>query len=238
MHMDDIFAKEEKIIIEAEKLMESKSFTSVTDEALYGNLLDEYRKMLKQVRSLIKLGDMMQGQLNALTSKLDELSKIDELTGLSNRRSLNETYQKEWLSAVRSQTSLGILMIDIDYFKTYNDTFGHLQGDWCLQKIAHTIQESIKRPRDFVARFGGEEFIVLLPNTSLDGCSFAAERILSNIESLNIPNSFGDSPEKVSVSIGIGAMMPTKDMEPEILLHVVDEALYRAKNDGRNCCRS
>jgi len=238
MALEDIFAKEEKIIIQAEKLMESKAFTTAADEALYGRLLDEYRKMLKQVRSLVKMADMMQGQLSALSSKLEGLSNIDELTGLSNRRFLNETYQKEWCSAVRSQTTLGFLMIDIDYFKMYNDTFGHIQGDWCLQEIAHTIKQSVKRPRDFVARFGGEEFVVLLPDTALSGCSCAAERILSDVRSLSIPASLVNSNGKVTVSIGMGALIPNKNMESDILLHMADQALYRAKNDGRNCCRS
>lgn len=233
--MDDIFAKEESIVKNSEQLLVSKVFSSPEDEENYEKLLDEYRKMLKQVRSLVKMADMMQWKLNSMSSQLERLSNIDELTGLFNRRFFNETYEKEWRNATRLQSPLGILMADIDFFKSYNDTFGHLQGDWCLKKIAQTIKESVKRPRDFVSRFGGEEFIVLLPDTDLEGCAVAAERILGNIASLDISRSLDDSEGKVSISIGISAMIPNGTMGVSTLLHQVDEALYRAKRAGRNC---
>ena len=234
--MDDIFEKEERIITEAEKVLVSKGFTSTTEE-LYRKLLDEYKKLLKQVRSVVKMSDMMQGKLNSMASELEKLSNIDELTNLYNRRFFNDEYQKEWNNALRSQSSLGMLIIDIDYFKKYNDTYGHLQGDRCLQEIANTIKRVVKRPRDFVARFGGEEFVVLLPDTDSNGCVWIAEKVLASIRALNISNSLEISSDKVSVSIGLGVVIPNVDMELETLLQIADKALYCAKKDGRDCFR-
>jgi diguanylate cyclase (GGDEF)-like protein len=236
--MDDIFSKEEKIITVAEELLASNAIVSETDAELYGKLLDEYRKLLKQMRSMVKLSDIMQRKLNSMTGELEKLSNIDELTGLYNRRFFNDTYQKEWNNAVRMQSPVGILMADIDYFKKYNDKYGHLQGDKCLQRIASSIKEAVKRPRDLVARFGGEEFIVLLPDTDLRGCVFVAGRILTIVEALDFPGAPEASGAKVSVSVGIASAVPENEMKLEALVLAADKALYRAKEDGRNCFRA
>lgn len=226
--MDDIFEKEGEVIIEAEKLLQSNVFSSISDGDQYGKLLDEYKKLLKQMRRMVKMSDMMQSKLTSLTSELEKLSKIDDLTNLYNRRFFNEIYEKEWYKAVNNQSPLGMLMIDIDYFKKYNDTFGHLKGDKCLQKIASTIEKTVKDPHNFIARFGGEEFVVLMLESTFNHCTEIAQKILENISSGSI----------VTVSIGIGYMTPKKDMEWETLLNEADQALYRAKKDGRSCYRS
>ncbi|MBR0597405.1 GGDEF domain-containing protein [Sinanaerobacter chloroacetimidivorans] len=235
--MEDIFEKEGEVIVEAENLLQSKVFSSFADEDLYRKLLAQYKRLLRQMRTMVKMSDIMQSKLNSMSGELEQLSQIDGLTGLYNRRFFNETYQKEWNKAVESQSTLGILMIDIDHFKKYNDSYGHLQGDKCLQIIASTIEDTVKGPNTFVARFGGEEFVVLLLDTNVKECTENAERVLTNIEQLNIVNKIDSIDCIVSVSIGIGYTTPDAEMKMESLLNVADQALYRAKKDGRRCYR-
>ncbi|MEL7657817.1 MAG: GGDEF domain-containing protein, partial [Bacillota bacterium] len=123
----------------------------------------------------------MQSKLNSMSGELEKLSQIDGLTGLYNRRYFNEIYQKEWQNAIAAGTALGAMMIDIDYFKVYNDTFGHLAGDVCLQKIAASIETAVKEFNAYVGRFGGEEFIVLLPDSDIEKCTGIAEKIMYHI---------------------------------------------------------
>jgi diguanylate cyclase (GGDEF)-like protein len=184
-----------------------------------------------------KMSDLMHSEVKVLSYELEKMSNIDVLTNLYNRRFFNEMYQKEWYSALRSKASLAIIMIDIDYFKKYNDTYGHLQGDKCLKAVAEAIQESVKRPRDIVVRYGGEEFVILLPESSIDGAIHIAKTVLSNVEALILSHVASPLYGKVSVSIGVAALIPTNDNIPDLLLHTMDEALYRAKGDGRNCIR-
>jgi len=129
--MDNIFSREEQIISRAEALLGANSFQSAKDASNYRVLLDEYKILLRQMMKIVKMADKTQLDLKIVSEKLDRLSHIDVLTGLYNRRYFNEPYVKEWNSAVRSQKELAIIMIDIDYFKKYNDTYGHLQGDEC-----------------------------------------------------------------------------------------------------------
>lgn len=234
--MEDLFAHEEEVIKEAKRVLAAAEFDSPADAARYERLLDEYRKLLKQIRTMVKMSDKVQWKLSSLSNDLEVLSNADELTGLYNRRFFNEVYQKEWDNALGLQIPLGMLMIDIDYFKKYNDTYGHLQGDLCLKEIAAAIRKAAKRSHDFVARFGGEEFVVLLPETTSGGCVSVAGEILANVASLNAPSD-GRLSGKCSVSIGVSSLIPNKAVEPEALLKAADEALYRAKDSGRNCCR-
>jgi diguanylate cyclase (GGDEF)-like protein len=233
MDIDDIFAREKKVVIDAENILASKTLSTTTDAEHYKQLLDEYKKLLRQMRSMIKISDITQQRLNSMSNDLEILSNHDELTQLYNRRFFNETYEKEWYNAMRSGSPLGILMIDVDNFKEYNDTYGHLQGDECLKEIAMAIKKSANRSGDLAARFGGDEFIVLLPNTNTEGCSFFAKKILANVSSLNLLDAYKD----VTVSIGTGYIIPKDDMEMDILLNKADEALYQAKNEGRSCYR-
>ncbi|MBS3975949.1 MAG: GGDEF domain-containing protein [Syntrophomonadaceae bacterium] len=229
----DIFTKEDEILEESEKLLESGAFSTSQDEEHYRALLHKFKRLLKQMKSMVKISDIMQGELIVLSQKLEIMSTIDSLTGLHNRRFFNEAFRKEWLSSVRSQEYLAILMIDIDHFKKYNDTYGHLQGDQCLQQVAAALQETVKRPRDIVARFGGEEFVVLLTDTNNYGAKHIAEQILLNVRALRIAH-IASCTGIVTVSIGVATAIPDKFLSPDALLTKADEALYRAKNSGRN----
>jgi len=235
--MEDIFESEKSVILEADKLLQTNSFDSSRDEEHYKDLLGEYKKMLRQMRTMVKMSDIMQSKLNMMSGELEKLSQIDGLTGLFNRRYFNEIYQREWKAAVARGTSLGILMIDIDYFKVYNDTFGHLAGDVCLRKIAGAIEESLKDSGAYVGRFGGEEFIVLVPDAEQEKCAAAAAKIMEQVSQLAIPGAVKTTDGYVTVSIGIGVTFPKEEMKLECLVNAADQALYRAKKEGRNCWR-
>src|SRR5262249_40899309 len=141
---------------------------------------------------------------------------------------------REWRRSARSHQPLSLLMIDIDSFKSYNDRYGHQQGDDCLKRVASTLQELLKRPGDLCARYGGEEFAVILPGTGSDGAAEVAETLRAGIEALQIPHGNGTSAGIVTVSIGVSSASTFQPEEPSSLISRSDEALYRAKQTGRN----
>jgi len=166
--------------------------------------------------------------------ELQRLSNLDGLTGLSNRRYANEFLTSEWLRAIREQTPFSILMIDVDEFKRYNDQCGHLAGDEVLKQVADIIQTTVCRPADLAARFGGEEFTVILPATLAEGAQAIGEKIRQNVEELNIPHITTDGHSRVTVSIGGAAVFPKVGESFSSLIHLADQALYEAKRTGRN----
>ena len=166
--------------------------------------------------------------------KLSDLGMNDQLTKLPNRRSFDNRLALEWNRANREKVPLSILMLDVDHFKAYNDTYGHQQGDVALRIVAGIIPKPLRRATDFAARWGGEEFVVLLPNTDLKGAMRIAEEIRAKIESTAIPSIDEGSTKKVTVSIGINTQIPLPNTTIEALIAKADEALYRAKKAGRN----
>ncbi len=169
--------------------------------------------------------------------RLQQQNIIDDLTKIANRRHFDEVLEKEWLRAKRLRTSLALLMIDIDFFKQYNDTFGHLKGDECLKQIATTLNNSLNRPGDFVARYGGEEFCILIPDTDMNGAITFAEKVHSAIIALKIDNPGSTVSKYLTISIGVAAIVPKHDDSYMDLIYTSDKALYKAKSDGRNIIR-
>lgn len=167
--------------------------------------------------------------------RLSSLSMTDGLTQIANRRYFNEFYSAEWRRACREQGCIGLIMIDIDNFKAFNDHYGHLQGDDCLTRVAQQLKSVVQRPRDFVARFGGEEFVVLLPSIQPEGLAVVAERLKQALEALRIPHAYSNASEFVSVSMGLAWCEPDGDYRSDQLIAAADEALYSAKDSGRNC---
>ena len=165
---------------------------------------------------------------------LERISLIDGLTGIANRRHFDQTLEKEWRRALRYRDILSLALIDIDFFKKYNDYYGHLAGDECLQKVGSILTESLKRASDLGARYGGEEFVILLPSTAKDGALTVTERIRSNVEELRISHEMSEVAKHVTVSIGVAAIRPELDKVPSELIRQADSALYQAKNAGRN----
>lgn len=166
-------------------------------------------------------------------SELAMLARTDALTGLNNRRRLDEILDQEWLRAKRKQSAFSLLFVDIDWFKAYNDTYGHPAGDSVLAIVAKCIGENIRRPMDSAARYGGEEFVVVLPDTSLEGAAFIAENIRVAISELAIEHT-GSEVGYITASIGCATWEPERDLDLSALLHAADEALYSAKTTGRN----
>jgi len=165
---------------------------------------------------------------------LRNLSNIDGLTGIPNRRRLDELLEQEWARAARNQTPLSVMMIDIDFFKQFNDHYGHLAGDDCLKAIAQLLATSARRPADFVARYGGEEFVCILPDTDYVGAKALAEQVRKNVEMLAIPHQSSQVAEVVTVSIGVASVAAPHEDTPNGLIKAADAKLYEAKRKGRN----
>lgn len=170
-----------------------------------------------------------------IEQKLTEASILDGLTNIYNRRYFDEKIQIEWKRCTRNFQPLSLIMLDIDCFKGFNDTYGHQSGDKCLKLVAKTIKETLRRPSDFVCRYGGEEFAVVLPNTHQDGGLQLAEKISKAIESLQIPHAASDVSNYVTCSIGVASLTSDPLSEAHELIHLADQALYQSKNSGRNC---
>jgi diguanylate cyclase (GGDEF)-like protein len=173
-------------------------------------------------------------RLTLLSDELRLLSTTDGLTGLSNRRHFEERFDSEWRRALRAQDSICLIMIDIDYFKNYNDHYGHQAGDLCLKQVSNLFKSYAQRSGELAARYGGEEFILLLPRMPLSGAQRIAESMCRKIEHLNIEH-LGSVEKKVTVSIGVAAKIPQLDSDSDDLLKEADHALYQAKANGRNC---
>ena len=164
---------------------------------------------------------------------IELLSLIDQLTSIPNRRGFDNRMDMEWIRAIRESTSISILLMDVDKFKVYNDTYGHQQGDRVLQAVAKTMTQALHRPGDYAARWGGEEFIVLMPNTNLEGALAIAEKIRLDVSNVVIPCEDG-TETKVTVSIGVNSLTPVRTGSREEFISDADKALYRAKESGRN----
>lgn len=172
-------------------------------------------------------------QLKQANYELHRLATLDGLTHVANRRRFNEYLDQEWRRLARERIPLALIMCDIDFFKAYNDTYGHQAGDDCLIKVAETITKQVKRPADLVARYGGEEFAVILPYSNAEGAMHVAQQIRNAIKELLIPHI--SSPlHQVTISLGVTSMVPSLAIEPALLIEVADRALYQAKKSGRD----
>lgn len=175
-------------------------------------------------------------KLEEANKRLTYLASVDELTQLPNRRAFTEALNREWRRMAREKSSLALIMIDIDYFKVYNDTYGHPVGDSCLFQVARVIHTCVRRPADLPSRYGGEEFAVILPNTTLSGAIHVAENMRLSVQRLMIPHKNSANGPYVSLSLGVASVIPDiQEMESETpLLLAADQALYKAKAEGRN----
>lgn len=229
----------ERLSIVAEKLSDG-SFLPVSNneriEEIY-SLTNSFNKNGKKLADLVaNLEKQVANRTNELeraNRELENLSFKDGLTEICNRRKFDETYPGVWNNAVRYGRQLGIFMIDIDYFKKYNDTYGHLKGDDCLREIAHELTKRFRRSSDLVARYGGEEFVILVQEDDIDKIETLAEEIRKDIEALKIEHATSEF-EYVTVSIGVSYMVPVKGLDNDELIERADTALYKAKESGRN----
>lgn len=191
------------------------------------------RLVRERVKVELDLGETRDA-LTKANERLAQLASHDGLTGLSNRRAFNETLERDFAESCRSGQPLSLVMIDVDHFKQFNDLHGHPEGDRCLQKVAQAIQSAARRPLDFVARYGGEEMVMVLPNTDAAGASVVAEMARIAVEALQIPHS---THPRINVTVSVGVASQTFDstnQTPEDLIRHADQALYNAKAAGRN----
>ena len=185
-------------------------------------------------KAIVKLRIKNYLNLKIKNDILEKLSMYDGLTNIRNRRFFDETFEKTFSEIKRDKKSLAVLMIDIDFFKLYNDNYGHGQGDETLRKVAKALEKTIKRASDFVARYGGEEFVILLKDINKDGVEAVANNLLNAIRELKITHEFSKIENYVTVSIGVSYYNSSSDITKLELLLKADETLYNVKNSGRN----
>ncbi|MEM9135948.1 MAG: PleD family two-component system response regulator [Cyanobacteria bacterium P01_F01_bin.42] len=189
----------------------------------------------RRVKNVLEKGYLYR-ELERVNRKLKEHAITDGLTSLANRRYFDESLEREWKRSQRDRSPLSLLICDVDYFKAFNDIYGHQSGDVCLQKVAETIKtKAVRRVTDVVARYGGEEFAAILPNTGLDGALRVADRLNDSIAKLAIPHEGAPGANSyVTISVGVASTVATKEMLASDLLNNADQALYHAKDSGRN----
>lgn len=173
-------------------------------------------------------------ELLRLQRELQELSFTDGLTGVANRRMFDSIMEVEWTNALRNRQPLSLIMVDIDHFKAYNDHYGHLQGDDCLRQVAQLLGSAATRARDFLARFGGEEFVLVLPETDEAAARTVAERCRTLIGEQHIPHGAPGAGPLLTISLGVGTVVPEHGSAPSGFIDAVDRRLYQAKQDGRD----
>ena len=173
-------------------------------------------------------------ELKRLRDRLELMSTTDGLTGIANRRGLDVCLGREWLRAARAKSPLSLIMADIDFFKAFNDHYGHLAGDTCLRKVAQAMAGTATRSADLVARYGGEEFVVVLPDTDAAGARVLAEELRRRVAALGIVHAASAAAGCVTISIGVASLVPDGRDDPSYLILKADEALYQAKDQGRD----
>lgn len=194
-----------------------------------GPIYDDDGKLIAVVETLRDMTDQKLAEM-----ALQDLAAKDGLTGLANRRTLDETLETEWLRCQRNQTPLAFLLGDVDHFKRYNDNCGHQEGDRCLQAVAAAIAGKAYRPGDLAARYGGEEFALVMPGTDLAGAVAVAERVRQAVADLELPHPDSATGAYVTLSIGVASVQPSPAGTPAMLMADADTALYKAKHSGRN----
>lgn len=194
-----------------------------------GPIYDDTGQLVAVVETLRDMTARKEAQ-----EELQRLATHDGLTGVANRRSFDDTLAAEWLRGSRDVKPLSLILVDVDHFKRYNDTFGHQGGDACLKAIAAAMAKACRRPADFVARYGGEEFTAILPSTTANGALSVAERMRRDIAGLALSHPGNDNIGTVSVSLGVASIVPNRTIEVKELIEAADRAMYAAKHAGRN----
>lgn len=196
---------------------------------------DKLKRLNKRLSQEIEERKQTEMALWQANHELKRLTIVDGLTGVANRRRFDEYLAQEWRRLAREQAPLSLILCDVDYFKLYNDTYGHQAGDECLKQVAQAIGCRLKRPADLVTRYGGEEFAVILPLTDAQGALHVASEVRESLKALKIPHSGSAISEYLTLSMGIATVIPMSVLSPTTLVAMADERLYQAKHQGRNC---
>ena len=208
-------------------------------------LAQAFNQMVQQLKysfsNLAEVNDELEQRVAERTRALEQVNeelkhstRIDDLTQVANRRRFSEYLETVWLQHLRNHQPLSLLVCDVDFFKVYNDTYGHLAGDTCLRQIARAMESALNRPSDLLARYGGEEFVVVLPQTNLQGAQQVAERIRQQLSQMEIPHRTSSVVSRVTVSIGASCCLASREVSPDTLIARADQALYQAKRSGRD----
>jgi diguanylate cyclase (GGDEF)-like protein len=205
-----------------------------TLQALLEILSKEREDLEVIVHTIMEHGDLLDAQWRQKMTEVDQLVLLDELTQIANRRRFDQHLKQQWQQMMREQVPVSVLLCDIDYFKQYNDTYGHLAGDRCLKQVAQALNSTLNRPGDLLARYGGEEFAAILPQTDEMGAVKVAERMQSAIAQLRISHRHPSNNSCITISIGIASTIPQPDWRPALLIDQADRLLYLAKQQGRN----
>lgn len=218
--------------------MQKIAFLFPEQEVFFRQLLDCNERLKQEVeyyKKQLMLAKKAEADILQKNVELQQISMLDGLTQITNRRHFDECLHCEWQRMMKIGRPLSLILCDVDYFKLYNDNYGHQMGDLCLKRVAKAISDMVERAGDVVARYGGEEFIILLPNTCADEAMIYAEKVRMAIQQLELPHMVSDVSHFVTLSIGVASLVPNKNMSPESLIAAADKALYKAKYLGRNC---
>jgi diguanylate cyclase (GGDEF)-like protein len=221
---------------EAELDLKNKALQEVTDElAKYNrNLEEKVQERTKELSQTLEILKSTQTELVKVNQELQHLSRVDKLTQIANRYYFDEYLLQQWNRLEIEQQPLSLIICDVDYFKKYNDFYGHQCGDSCLQEVAQTLLSVAKIPTHLVARYGGEEFAVILPSTDVEGAIVVAEEIQQAIHQAKLPHACSDISQFITISLGIATVVPTSNISPANLIAIADKALYEAKRQGRD----
>lgn len=192
------------------------------------------RELTQNLQREIEERKRVEAELAKANASLHRLAHIDGLTQVANRYRFDQDMEQVWRRLQRDHEPLSLILCDVDYFKLFNDHYGHQVGDDCLRQVALAIQKAVHRPDDLVARYGGEEFAIVLPSTHAQGAEQVALGILSKIAELNIPHEFSTVSPQITLSLGIATVIPKSEQSLDDLIELTDKALYRAKEEGRN----
>ena len=232
--MIDILADEQHIYEQAVSNVAAVRNGAEVDFEAYAKLTEAYGELLDEHRRSIVISDATTIELYENNVDLTDKMYHDTLTGIYNRRYLEDSLKRITHSLKRYGDILSVMMIDIDYFKLFNDTYGHSEGDICLKKVAEAINDTLLRPDDFVARYGGEEFTVILPYTDEKGSRFIAEKMLKNVREMKIPHEKSEAADYVTISIGLTTINAELSQDGDEFIKHADKALYQSKSNGRN----
>ncbi len=232
--MSELFELEHSFAKECRAFLESLDPDKPIEQFRFKQILKNYERLLKQSERMVKISDRITGGLNSYKDELLEKVNIDPLTNVYNRNFLQLMGERYIKSMNRSVFPLGVIIFDIDFFKNYNDTYGHAQGDVCLKAVAGALKSTVKRADDFVVRYGGEEFLIVMPNTDKNGAMIIANQALQNVRNLQITHEKSLTAPYVTVSVGVTCAIPTSEHSIKNFVTAADEGLYRSKANGKN----
>jgi diguanylate cyclase (GGDEF)-like protein len=211
-----------------------RDFFKHTDSEIPGDRQSTFNEIIDSLSTKIAAIATQLERTERENQELRSLAFVDTLTQVGNRRSFDSTLKSEWERGLRDQSPVAVIMLDIDHFKLYNDSYGHQSGDDCLQQVGFALRQSVVRPSDVVTRYGGEEFAVVLPNTTTEGAAVVAERIREAIQSLRVEHKASLTSDCITASLGVASIIPTPETLPQHLIEAADQALYQSKEKGRN----